>query len=242
MRVICPPTRLRYSGFAFLLIAPLVALQLALALQLPLASVPTRVLENWTGGAFVLSLVPAIGFFRGHPRALWLAAGMLSAWLLLTIGAALVLVNPGLAFFAVFLAAGGALLLLWIRRQTREAFYDPGLRWYQRLPKPIPGLSCIARPEGSESREEFKVSRLSASGAFIFSDRAVPESLGRRDRSVELEFKFRDRWLRCTALPMVEVDRGCGAGWGLRFAPVPPDLRKNLGDFIEQIRGEGYVE
>ncbi len=242
MRVIRPPARLRAAGLLFLLTAPLIALQLAIALRVSVLAISPRVISIWTACAFALSLVPAVTLFRGRPSALNLSTASLGVWVLLSLVASFVFHSPALGFFALFLAAGSSALLVWVRMQAKEAFFDPGLKWYQRLPKPIPGLSCVARPEGSEARGEFKVSRLSPAGAFIFSDRPNLEPLAASSGAVDLEFKFRDRWLKCTGLPVVEIDRGGGAGWGVRFSPISPDLRKNLGDFIEQIRGEGYVE
>jgi hypothetical protein len=32
-----------------------------------------------------------------------------------------------------------------------------------------------------------------------------------------------------------------GRGIGLRFKALKPDVKKDLGDFVEKLRGEGYV-
>jgi hypothetical protein len=124
-----------------------------------------------------------------------------------------------------------------------RSFFDPQLRWYQGLPRPIPGLKC--RLPGASPKSDFRVSRLDGDGAFIyvetegtlkFSD--LPES--------EMIFSFRDRQVRCRGVPVRSLAKGAGfageAGAGFQFRGMPPDSRKELGDFVEILRGEGHAQ
>ena len=57
--------------------------------------------------------------------------------------------------------------------------------------------------------------------------------------SLEISIKFQARELRCKGRVRAVLDRS--PGLGLEFSKVSPDFRKELGDFIEILRGEGYV-
>ena len=58
-------------------------------------------------------------------------------------------------------------------------------------------------------------------------------------QAAELVFKFRERQIKCQGVPVRSF--GTGVGVGLQFSKVLPDARKDLGDFVELLRGEGYV-
>jgi hypothetical protein len=124
-----------------------------------------------------------------------------------------------------------------------RAFFNPKLKWYQGLPKPIPGLKCVVR-HGDHERE-LRVGRIGADGAFLFSNGAVLTDLidwKLRHRSrvkTELNFIFRNRQVHCQGLPVRVLEGNQGAGF--QFCGMTPDTLKEMGDFIEVLRGEGYV-
>jgi hypothetical protein len=57
---------------------------------------------------------------------------------------------------------------------------------------------------------------------------------------VDLVFDFRNRELRCRGRMARAVPDRMGAGF--RFVELGADARKEVGDFVENLRGEGYVE
>jgi hypothetical protein len=54
-----------------------------------------------------------------------------------------------------------------------------------------------------------------------------------------MTFRYKGREARMSGA-VIKV-MGPGDGFGLRFEPASPDLQKELGDFIERLKGEGYV-
>lgn len=147
--------------------------------------------------------------------------------------------NFGLALFAVLLAVFQSLYLVWLRIELGRSFCDPRVRWYHGLPTPIPGLVCDL---GTSDR--FRVSALDRKGIFLYRETggATPDwVVGRQAR--ELALCFRDRRVRCRGIPVRALRRaGEFRGVGLRFAGMSPDMLKQLGDFVEVLKGEGYVQ
>lgn len=135
--------------------------------------------------------------------------------------------------------------LTWLRRELGRSFLDPRIYWFQSLPKPIPGLKC--RVGGSGDSEDLAVSRLDGDGAFVF----VPYSMQRNlhpfkthlkshqgRKKFPLEFEFRGSRLSCFGNPVIHLNRGIGAGF--QFLVSSADARKEIGEFVERLRGEGH--
>ncbi|MDR3605931.1 MAG: hypothetical protein P4M08_00960 [Oligoflexia bacterium] len=120
---------------------------------------------------------------------------------------------------------------LWTLNELERSFFDPRLRWFQGLPKPIPGIEC----EIGDHR--VRVSRLDREGAFVYSDRdRVPDNIG------QISFVFRDRRINCHGVAVRTLDRvRPRSGVGIQFREMSADSRKVLGDFVESLKGEGYV-
>lgn len=116
-----------------------------------------------------------------------------------------------------------------------KSFFDSGRRWYQGSPPPIPGVICTA------GGAQWRVSRLDREGAYVFLDRARPVEFrrgGNGQTPYELRFEFRNETIGVPAELVHQSNEFTGFGFRFRFNDA--DLRKDLGDFIEKMRGYGY--
>ena len=153
---------------------------------------------------------------------------LLSAWVSYRNG------NPGLAFYTLFLCFFWLSIYLFLQLEMSRSFLDSGLKWYQGMPTPIPGLICLHSPKESE----LKVSRMDEDGVFVFSreNRKIDCALELR----EIILAFRGREIKCSG-KTISLLRG-SLGLGFQFCGMSADKRKELGDFVEMLRGEGYVQ
>lgn len=184
-----------------------------------------------------LTLVLAWMILRGMPLALRALDAIGAAWIVTTLWMAIHKGNPTLGFLAIGLVVFVLSLRTWIRQEAGRSFFDPQLRWFQGLPRPIPGLSC--RIKTSEGVLDCRVSRIDDEGVFIYREGAFGLMPLRRGMPVEMSFTFRDSKVATHASPIRLEERGLSAG--LCFTSLAPDARKELGDFVEKLRGEGYV-
>lgn len=241
MDVVRLPRSFRAALLLFVLvIIPAAALEAVLVTRAQWWKLPYPTLGTWSGVAAALSI----------PLALWMGSGRRWArktsvvlgviWVLVSGVIAIRHKSPALGFFTIFLGVFLSSILLWIRNEMTRSFFDPRLEWYQGCPKAVPGLDCLIVQ--GENRGPFKVSRMDEEGVFLFlQDAATVED--RRDLfqsgEQELAFVFRDREFRCRGIPVRIFKRGLGGGF--QFRNLAPDTEKNLGDFVESLRGEGYV-
>jgi hypothetical protein len=151
--------------------------------------------------------------------------------------------NTTLGVFTLCL--GGLLLsyLAWLRLELGRSFLDPYIHWYEGLPRPVPGLECQVLTEGA--RAEYRVARLDREGVFVFRDNSkLEQKRAKYDKAQnqELLISFRDRHVRCVGIPIRVMDRmGTECGIGFQFQDMSSDAQKTLGDFVEALKGEGYV-
>lgn len=241
MRVISVPRGLRTAGFAFLLTIPLAALHMVVASRAPWWHLPYRNIAIASLVAFILSMSLAWAFVQGRRWALPLAVAFSSAWILGSGWIALRMRHVTLAYFTLFLAFSLWVLLSLLKRELGRSFFDARLAWYEGLPKPLAGLVCQLQSGGKKA--DFKVSRLDREGAFIFAEgkqRLSNKEFRKLSEDAEMVFRFRDREVRCKAIPRTILGRGLGGGF--QFAGNSTDHLKSLGDFIEGLRGEGYEQ
>jgi hypothetical protein len=176
-------------------------------------------------GSFVLAANKWIEKALQTVAALWI---LISFWMALRIGV------TSLAFFGLGLLFFWGLVLALTHRELRRSFLDPRISWYQGLPQPISGVKCRI------GDDEFRVGRLDREGVFIFRERAFGPA--GKEKQTPLHFQFRDKEVACSGSPIRALIRqGKTYGIGLRFAGMTPDARKKLGDFVETLKGEGYV-
>jgi hypothetical protein len=241
MKVLSASRGLKFAALTIFLAVVFAVVESIVLARAPWWALPIRAMEKSAaitfGGAFLGSLL----LVNGVKLSRWIFLGIGILWVGLSAFWSIRTKNPGLGFFSIFLSVYIGLVLYWIKHEMSRSFFDPNMFWYEGLPKNIPALSCEI--VAGETRTEMKVSRLDEEGTFIFSD--APYSLSDRfpmspDRKSELIFRFRDRQVTCHGVPMSFFKR-TSEGVGFRFFENSMDQRKDLGDFIEALRGEGYV-
>lgn len=236
MRVVSVPQGLKLALAFFSLCVPIMALEVVIATRSPWWKLPYESIAFFSliaGGVYVFL---TYGALNGRRWALHCAGVLCALWSFATAWIAVKMNHPSLGFFSIFLVFFCGGLILWIRFELSRSFFDPQMNWYQGLPKAIPGVKCEWLQ--GEKKVLVKVSRIDREGAFIFSTGSLG-ALKPGEKS-ELEFEFRKMKVRCPGVPMRSLSYGVGAGF--QFQEMPPDLRKDLGDFIESLRGEGYVQ
>lgn len=234
MRVILVPGRLRLAALMLFLCVPLAGIETVVATRAPWWRLPYPAIGMWSASAFLMALPLSVWLMRGRGWARGVTEALLVLWLALSAWFALRTRNPGLGFLTVALIAAFGAWVTWIRRELGRSFFDPRMHWFQGLPRPLPGLTC--RVALADRELDCQVSRIDREGAFVFS--SSPGALRASARS-ELTFRFRERSVRCVGVPVRALTDGLGAGF--QFQGLAPDLRKQLGDFIETLKGEGYV-
>jgi len=247
MKVIKVPSGLRWVAAALFLTVPISALQAALISRAPWWRLPVQTVATATGITFVLSAIVGIAATQGWRWSVRLAATWGGVWVLLSAWVALRMAYPAEGFFTLFLGVFFALYVTWQRGEMGRSYFEPQiipLSWYHGLPKSIPGLKCELIRESDKL--DFEVSRMDREGAFVFAKNMNDKSafeVFKAGMKVAVIFNFRGREVRCEGFPIRTLRRGTGRlGAGLRFCALSPDRRKELGDFVESIRGEGYVD
>jgi hypothetical protein len=180
---------------------------------------------------------------RGKRLGYYLVKILSGAWLLQSGWMAIHLRNVSLGFFALFLGVLLLSFIAWIRVELNRSFFNPRIRWFEGLPKPIPGLECELLSESD--RPVLRVNRIDREGAFLFceprqDDQGAVKLNNREAR--EILFSFRDRKVQCRGVAIRVLNRmGAQTGVGIQFTDMSLDARKMLGDFVETLKGEGYV-
>ena len=237
MRVILIPTRLRFAAVVLFLCVPLAALETVIVTRAPWWRLPLRSIGVWSLSTFLICLPLAVWLMRGNRWAYRILQLFFGAWLFLSAWVAFRTRNPSLGFYTVFLVACFGGLSLWFRQELARSFFDPKKRWFQGLPQSVPGLVC--RVTWGDRELDCKVARLDREGAFVVCPGVENFTGLKADHPSELTFRFRERTIACKALPMRALGGVRGAGF--QFTSMAPDLKKELGDFIETLRGEGYA-
>lgn len=237
------PIRIKIAAAALFLSIPLVAIEVIISTRSPFWKLPYRSMLNWMG-CFTLVCIPlyllvvsarkwalkALIFFY----AIWIG---ISTWYALQLG------HPSLGFYTVFLLFFILVHGMWLQFETTRSFFDPGLAWYEGLPKPIPGVQCKLVSNDCECGLE--VSKIDNDGAFLF---APAFGSGKEQEKVQnlissknlkLILNFRDKQLECPGRVTMCIRQDYGLGF--QFLGLTPDRVKDVSDFIEGLRGEGYV-
>jgi hypothetical protein len=241
MRVINVPGKLRLSSALLLLAVPAVAFQSVIVARAPWWRLPVQSIEIRCATAALLALPLALWIQAGKRWALGLGCALIAAWVAGSGVLAVRAQQPAMGFFTLFLIVCFGGVLSWVDRELERSFFDPQIRWFQKLPKPIPGLSCeMSKGGAGQALEPFRVCRMDEEGAFLYREpRSGPATSFGRKETLTLRFSFRGRQVEATAVPVRDL-RG-GLGVGVQFKDLPADSFKNIGDFVELLRGEGYV-
>lgn len=236
MQVLKVPSRLRMACALMTLSIPLAAFQTVVVSRAPWWKLPYQQIQIWSLGVGLVCLPLAYATSRGKKWAFHALSVFAGLWTALSAWTAIRLADPSIGFYTVFLGAFWVSVLSWAKHEMGRSFFDPHMEWYQGLPEAIPGLQCEIRQKDSAKR--LRVSRLDGDGAFVFTDAESRFDVS-RDQELELVFSFKGRQARCSGFPVRKLEHSRGVG--IQFREMAPDQRKDLGDFVEQLRGEGYV-
>ncbi len=242
MTVISVPPRLRVAACTLFLCIPLIAVEVLIVSRAPGWNLPYRRAIYWAT-AYSLIAFPLVSWILAAKRLAFFIALVLGAiWILTSASLAIRLNFPSLGFFTVGLFGLLVAQLYWIRVELNRSFLDPGIHWYQGLPSRVPGLFCNLGDIGQEV--ELRVSRIDLDGAFVFCKPTEVDKvqlmgeLALHSR-ISVTLRFRDRVVQSLARPILVIDRGMGLG--IQFMQMSADSKKEVGDFVESLRGEGYV-
>lgn len=241
MKVISIPTRLRLAMAFLFLCVPFAALETVIVTRAPWWRMPYRSMAVWSASVALICTPLAAWLIQGKKWALQLTTAFAMIWVSLSVWTAIRLRMPSLGFLSIGLLIYFSVLIRWLTREERRSFFDPQMNWFQGLPKPIPGLLC----DLSLGDHPFllKVSRLDREGVFLFLDEGHStlndSSSLKAGVPVELTFSFRSSRIQCSGVPIGVLRKGTGASF--KFQSLRPDIKKELGDFIGVLEGEGYV-
>jgi len=233
MRIMKIPRGIKSAAAAVFLTVPTAATQTVIMARAPWWALPVRSMETSALWALGISAVVALLLLRGARGVYWIIVASGALWVFFGALVAIRTRNPGMGFLTIFVGVYFGLLTSWVRYEFGRSFFDPAMSWFEGAPRPIPAIACDLMVGDKSLR--MKVSRLDEEGAFLFGKKIVKTA-----QKTELLFRFRDREIRCTGIPMIAFKRA-SEGVGFRFEGNTPDQKKDLGDFIETLRGEGYV-
>jgi hypothetical protein len=225
-----------------LLAVPAIAIQTVIVTRAPWWKLPLHTMEIWAGALAVVMLPLSLWLQGGRRWALTVGTGLAISWVAISAWLAIRAKQPSLGFFTLFLVVFFSGVLSWLDRELGRSFFDPQIRWFQQLPKPVPGLTCEIARLGAKTAtpETYRVSRIDEEGAFLFRER-IPErhkGFTRKDR-LSLKFSFREYQIEALGVPVRDLRGGWGVG--VQFKGLKADTFKDIGDFVEVLRGEGHV-
>ena len=250
MRILAVPGRLRAALFALAGMVPLAALETFLLAHLRGWSLPYYRLVAWSlvAAAFWGLFSLAIGTL-GRSGLIGCAVAA-AAWIAFTVDQATEVRHAAFWAFAILLIAYFCALGAWVISELRRPWLNSGVRWYEGLPRALPVVECtVVMPEiqkGSERAPQAwrgRVSRIGPEGVFVFS-KSEPLPGLRRGQEVRIELAFRGDTLKCQGIPVAVMNQDMGAGFLFSLKEdgrLAGDRAKEIGDFFERLRGEGYV-
>jgi len=171
-------------------------------------------------GRFMAGLIAVLGFvwcFWNYQRAAHAGDIILSLW------AWLKFVLIGLWSFRAW--------NLW-----NASFLRSGKKWYEGLPQGIPNLLCQIKPGAKPA----KVNRIDRQGLIIFGLPDVIGNLRKVELDLELSHQASAKKIICKAQIMSRQKDPLILG--LKFKDLTADQQKDLGDFVEKLKGEGYED
>lgn len=215
-----------------------------LYLRAPWWRLPYVPMAAWSALVALLVIPLAVMIDRGRRWAFRVSMALGIAWSAFAVLASVWGRNTGLGYYSVLLSGYWVLIYYVLRGELERSFLDPRVQWYQGAPRPVPGLSCVVLSgEGQGQDQELRVSRLDEDGVFLFGGSAALE----KKSPMNLRLRYRGKELPCRGVPVAVLEgaaQGRAAakgGVGFQFEGMSPDARKRLGDFVEELRGEGHV-
>ncbi|OFZ74701.1 MAG: hypothetical protein A3K03_07270 [Bdellovibrionales bacterium RIFOXYD1_FULL_44_7] len=235
MRVLKVPSLLRLASLLLLLAVPIVGLEVMVATNSPWWHAPYRAIQVCCSFVFLLVLPVIFLIGRGKHWALSIVFVLGFLWVLASAGFALYAQNPLLGFFSVFVVVFWLVAYQWIKHELNRSYFNPRVYWFQGMPQSVPGLVCVINSKGREDR--FQVSRIDKEGCFLFSiNKQIEEAVA--GKAIEMIFSFRDKQVKCKGFAIRTLPKN--SGLGMKFFFESSDVKKEVGDFVEVLRGEGH--
>jgi hypothetical protein len=240
MQMIFVPTGLKRAAQALVLCVPLAAIEVILVKRAPWWRLPYQQIGFVSAPVLVVSVFLAVLLLKGRRIGWYAVAGLYGFWIFSIGLMALRLHYPSLGIYGLSLGAGMLAHLAWLKLELGRSFIDPQMHWYEGLPQSVPGMTC------GIGKTEYRVSRLDREGVFVFRDNSRANALQTekfgKPENIELRLSFREKQARCMGVPVCVINRmGAESVVGFKFRDMSADSRKHLGDFVEALKGEGYV-
>lgn len=239
--IISTPWRLRMASLALFLSIPLIALEVVIATRSPIWKLPYKSMGYWSL-AFLLICIPLSSWISEVKKwAFSLAVALAILWTLATLWTSIQMRYPPMGFFSIVLMVLLTSEFFWIRLEMQRSFLDPQLKWYQGYPKPISNLKCSIYSQVNEL--ECKVSRIDQDGLFLYvpqnaeANKNLPDFLNHP--RIGLRLSFNNKSIQCEGSPIISFYNGMAAG--IQFRDLSSDTQKEVSDFVEILRGHGYV-
>ncbi|NBU20329.1 hypothetical protein EBS43_02770 [bacterium] len=236
------PLRLRCLVYSLLLSVPVIAWEVALVSRAPTWDLPWKRMA-YGSLAFTLVTIPIVAWLLSLKRWAWyLACALASLWTALSLLLSFRMNYPNLTLYTVCFSLVFFCQLLLILREMNQSFLNPEVNWYQGLPEFLPVIECQVAFQNKKL--EMRASRFDLKGVFLFpsrlngdSKKGISQVTQLLECRVELRFRNSEMWMR--AKPIAFMPRSYGIG--LEWIDLKGDLKKDLGDLKERLRGEGYV-
>jgi hypothetical protein len=247
MKLVHAPRSLLLSSLAVFLFVPLAVITAGVFSRHVWWDLPIHELQ--TVGWIVLVLVAPVSWRLAMGRAgTWITLAVVcSGTCLFLFFRALLAGGTIQALWSVVVAAVCVGVLGWTRFEQKKSYFDPKMNWFEGRPQAIPGLQVrILMNEGAPA--VLRVCRLDQDGLFayssygsIFPDSRVELELYLGDPHHERRARIKGDVVR--QFEKRSVNRLSGDwGVGVRFHPQTPDETKDFRDFLEVLRGEGYID
>lgn len=245
------PRSYRWSFVFFLLGAMLASFEILLIENIPFSMASYWIVRRsfpyftvMLVGAFAAAGFLYFGFTRLRYSLLWIGAFLLALWNGFNFARLIQAPSFWFAIYSLFVVAYSLLIRSFWLRQWARSFVDPKLYWFQGAPRAIPQLECDWFVDATEQTSEFtvaaKLCRFDRDGAVIYFDNEDEWKLLVRQKTIRMTVRFRSVQVPCTALLACVLPHINGVGVYLR--KNHPDVRKELGDLYEQLKGGGYLE
>ncbi len=178
-----------------------------------------------------LLIVSLIFISKGKKTGLWLLISSLIPLVVTDFYMAFRSAYYALGFMAVFILILGSFQVVSLLKLLKRAYFNPKLKWYEGKPRAIPKIQ--ARLFSNNEMLTAKLSNLDEQGCFVFGDHLIPLV----DR---IELSCNDHYVNKTVTPVVALER-C-SGYGVKFQIQNRDDEKEINEFVDYVRSQGYVD
>jgi len=187
----------------------------------------------------------------GRKWAYYFLGCLLVTWSILNIFWSLYSSDYWLSIFTVLQIFVLVFIFNFIRNGFKKSYFDPQTKWYQKTPSPIPRVTAdvFIKKEDQLLRiydgGEFKVGRLDDEGTYLFLShfsklkysKKIKKEL--KNNNLIVSLKFNNKNIYCQG-KVITFLASC-FGVGISFFPKDMEEQRSLQNFIEELKGDGYV-